>query len=85
MRFAMTARTVSRLREQGKRINDMTKRNIEKVTRYKAGGEASLEEMVSKIRGLEVGERNDVPFDGEGEAGPREGRMKRERRWGGYI
>ncbi|PQE17240.1 50S ribosomal L17 protein [Rutstroemia sp. NJR-2017a BVV2] len=85
MRFAMTARTVSRLREQGKQINDMTRRNIEKVTKFKPGGEASLEEMVSKMRGLEVGERNDVPFDGEGEGGPRQGKLKRERRWGGYI
>ncbi|KAM3074658.1 54S ribosomal protein L8, mitochondrial [Clarireedia jacksonii] len=85
MRFAMTARTVGRLRDQGKQLNEMTKINIAKVTRFKPGGEASLEEMISRMRGLEVGERNDVPFDGEGEAGPREGRMKRERRWGGYI
>jgi hypothetical protein len=60
MRFAMTARTVAKQREEGKDINEMTLRNVEKVTQFRPGGEAALEEMVEKIRTLEVGERNDA-------------------------
>lgn len=57
MRFAMTARTVARLRREGKPINDMTAGNIAKVTRFRPEGERDLEEMVAKFDNLEaVGE-----------------------------
>jgi hypothetical protein len=71
MRFAMTARTVAKQRQEGKDINEMTLRNVEKVTQFRPGGEAALEEMVEKIRTLEVGERNDA--------------ASLEKRWGGRV
>lgn len=60
MRFAMTARTVARLRDEGKEFNEMTERNIEKVTQFRQDGEEALEEMVKKIRSLKVEPRNDA-------------------------
>ncbi|KAH0350053.1 ribosomal protein L17, partial [Aureobasidium melanogenum] len=54
MRFAMTARTVSRLRREGKPINDMTAGNIAKVTRFRPDGEKDLEDMVAKFDKLEA-------------------------------
>jgi len=59
MRFAMTARTVARFRGEGQDLNEMTQRNVEKVTKYRPDGEKALEEMVEKLNGLEVGERDD--------------------------
>lgn len=52
MRFAMTAKTVARLREEGKDLNEMTQGNITKVTRYMKNGENKLESMIKKFRGL---------------------------------
>ena len=54
MRFAMTARTVSRLRREGKPINDMTAGNIAKVTRFRPDGDKDLEDMVAKFDRLEA-------------------------------
>lgn len=54
MRFAMTARTVSRLRREGKPINDMTAGNISKVTRFRPEGEKDLEDMIAKFDKLEA-------------------------------
>lgn len=71
MRFAMTARTVARRRGEGMEINEMTARNIEKVTRYRPNGEKELEKMVEKLNKLEVGERDNSNTD--------------EKRWGGHI
>lgn len=71
MRFAMTARTVARLRGEGQDLNEMTQRNIEKVTRYRPDGEKALEDMVEKLNDLEVGDRDNAKND--------------ERRWGGQI
>ena len=71
MRFAMTARTVARRRGEGMEINEMTARNIEKVTRYRPNGEKELEKMVEKLNKLEVGERDNSNPD--------------EKRWGGHI
>ena len=71
MRFAMTARTVARRRGEGVEINEMTARNIEKVTRYRPNGEKELESMVEKLNKLEVGERSNSTSD--------------EKRWGGKI
>lgn len=59
MRFAMTARTLARERGEGKEANEMTRRNVEKVTRFRPGGEKDLEAMVNKLNSLEVGERDD--------------------------
>jgi len=60
MRFAMTARTVAKLQDQNREINDLTAKNIAKVTRFRGGGEESLREMVEKIKDLEMGDRNAV-------------------------
>ncbi|KAF1350834.1 ribosomal protein L17, partial [Delphinella strobiligena] len=49
MRFAMTARTIAKLRKDGKDINDMTAGNIAKVTRFRKGGEDDLEKMVARF------------------------------------
>ncbi|KAI4792336.1 ribosomal protein L17 [Aureobasidium sp. EXF-8845] len=61
MRFAMTARTVSRLRREGKPINDMTAGNIAKVTRFRPDGDKHLKDMVAKFDKLE--EQGEQGFD----------------------
>ena len=58
MRFAMTARTLAKLKKDGNEINEMTRMNIKKVTRFRKGGHRQLNEMVARMRGLEVGERD---------------------------
>lgn len=60
MRFAMTARTIATWRMAGRPINEMTERNIEKVTRYRQKGEQELEEMVKRMSHIEIKERNDA-------------------------
>ena len=52
MRFAMTARTIARLREKGHELNDITAGNIRKVTRFREDGEDALEDMVQKFEKL---------------------------------
>ena len=52
MRFAMTARTLAKVQEDDKEINEMTAKNIMKVTRFRKDGEAELDKMVSKIKAL---------------------------------
>lgn len=71
MRFAMTARTVARIREEGKEIDDMTLRNVEKVTQFRPDGEEALEQMVRKIKTLKIGDRENA--------------ASQERRWGGRV
>jgi len=71
IRFAMTARTIARQRERGEEMNEMTKRNMEKVIRYREDGEEELEQMVTKLGKLEVGERDNSD--------------SQERRWGGKV
>lgn len=71
MRFAMTARTVARIREEGKEIDDMTLRNVEKVTQFRPDGEEALEQMVRKIKTLKIGDRENA--------------TSQERRWGGRV
>jgi hypothetical protein len=56
----MTARTVATLRKQGRPINEMTERNIEKVTRYREKGQRDLERMVKRMEEVEIEERNDA-------------------------
>lgn len=69
MRFAMTARTLARQRAEGLEQNEMTARNVEKVTRYRPEGEKDLEAMVGKMRSLKVLDRNESV----------------EARWGGKV
>lgn len=52
MRFALTARTIARIREKGQEINHATADNIRKVTRYRQNGEDALEELVQKFQKL---------------------------------
>ncbi|CZT20955.1 related to 50S ribosomal protein L17 [Ramularia collo-cygni] len=59
MRMALTAKTIANLRakaeERGEtemRINDMTAHNVQKVTRFREGGEEALEAMVQKFEAL---------------------------------
>jgi len=54
MRFAMTARTVARLEKEGKELNEMTQRNVEKVTQFREGGQDALRDMVERVKGLTV-------------------------------
>lgn len=60
MRFAMTARTVAKLRKEGRPINEMTERNIEKVTRYRPKGEQELEKMVKRMKEVQIQGRDDA-------------------------
>ncbi|PSS27336.1 hypothetical protein M430DRAFT_111990 [Amorphotheca resinae ATCC 22711] len=71
MRFAMTARTIARQRGEGEEMNEMTKRNVEKVTRFRPDGQTELEKMVEKLNDLQVGERNNA--------------VSAEKRWGGKV
>ena len=57
MRFAMTARTLARQREEG-HTTEMTERNVEKVTRFRPNGQEELEAMVERLSELEVGDRD---------------------------
>lgn len=87
-RWAMTARTVARFRKEKIPMNDITERNIEKVTQFREGGQEAFEKFVTRVEKLGLGTkkgRQDVPFDGPGEEGEKEGKKKRERRWGGFI
>jgi hypothetical protein len=54
IRFAMTARTLAKVEKEGKEVNDMTTKNIQKVTRFRAGGERALRQMVDRMSKLEV-------------------------------
>ncbi|KAI1008136.1 hypothetical protein K3495_g81 [Podosphaera aphanis] len=71
IRFAITARTVARLREQGKTPNKMTDCFKNKVTRYRPNGMQDFEKMVKKLGQLEVNERSNAD--------------SKERRWGGLV
>jgi large subunit ribosomal protein L17 len=54
MRFAMTARTIAKVRANSHDINDMTAANIAKVTRYRKDAENELEGMVEQFARLEA-------------------------------
>lgn len=49
MRFAMTARAVSRQRELDWDMNEITERNIHKVTQFRKDGIEALEAAVGKL------------------------------------
>lgn len=63
MRFAMTARTIAKIRSKGQDINDMTAANIQKVTRYRPDGEKELEKMVKKFDKLQHEEEEEGAED----------------------
>ncbi|KAF1955514.1 ribosomal protein L17 [Byssothecium circinans] len=50
MRFAMTAKTLSNLPEH-KQINEITARNVKKITQFRKDGISELRNMVEKMRG----------------------------------
>ncbi|KAK1836202.1 ribosomal protein L17 [Podospora conica] len=54
IRFAMTAAAVARDMNHGKDRTDITQKNVNKVTRYRANGKVAFEDMVEKIRGLDL-------------------------------
>jgi large subunit ribosomal protein L17 len=56
----MTARTIATTRKEGRAINEMTARNIEKVTRYRQQGEQQLEKMVQRLSKIRIGDRDDA-------------------------
>jgi large subunit ribosomal protein L17 len=76
MRFAMTARTVARTREKNQEINELTQKNIDKVTRYRAGGEKALEDMIKSLSSLKVVKNRQ---DASGDP------ANVEKRWGGRV
>jgi large subunit ribosomal protein L17 len=50
MRFAMTARTVAREREQGRDlVHGLTRLNVKKVTQFRKDGVEALEKAISKL------------------------------------
>ena len=58
MRFAMTARTVAHLKRERKELNEMTKRNVEKVTQFRKNGKRDLNSMVRQMKSLGMGDRS---------------------------
>lgn len=49
MRFAMTAKTLSNL-SQTTRMNELTAKNVKKVTQFRKDGVEQLRDMVAKMR-----------------------------------
>lgn len=60
MRFAMTARTVAKLESEGKELNEMTQRNVDKVTQFRRDGKDALRDMVGRLKDLHIGDRTKV-------------------------
>lgn len=65
MRFAMTARILAReSKKQGVdvladlQVNDLTQKNVDKVTRYRKDGKSKLLQMMKKMKNLEVKDRD---------------------------
>lgn len=61
MRFALTAKTIARRRTDGVDLNEITARNILKVTKYRPRGVADLENMVQSF--TELAEGGDAGVD----------------------
>ncbi|KAI5846454.1 50S ribosomal protein L17 [Morchella snyderi] len=49
MRFAMTAASIARCSSEDKELNEITLKNIKKVTQFRKDGERKLSEMVEKL------------------------------------
>jgi large subunit ribosomal protein L17 len=60
MRFAMTARTISKCEKDGKELNEMTQRNIEKVTQFRKDGKQALDQMVKRMKTLPAHDRTET-------------------------
>src|SRR3954470_15429040 len=54
IRFAMTAKTLSRL-PPNQKMNELTAKNIQKVTQFRKDGMNSLRDMVDKMRKMSKG------------------------------
>jgi large subunit ribosomal protein L17 len=54
VRFAMTAAAVARDLAEGREHTELTQKNVGKVTRYRAGGKGAFEDMVEKVRALDL-------------------------------
>ncbi|KAK0669004.1 putative mitochondrial LSU ribosomal protein L17 precursor [Cercophora samala] len=54
MRFAITAAAVARDRKLGKEHTDLTRKNVQKVTRFRPEGRDVFEAMVEKVSGLQL-------------------------------
>ena len=50
MRFALTAKTIARCEMDNKKLTDLTRANMEKVTRFRKGGKDELRKMVAKFK-----------------------------------
>ncbi|CRJ82364.1 hypothetical protein BN1708_016973, partial [Verticillium longisporum] len=49
LRFTMTAKAVARGQHEGWAMNDVTQKNVDKVTRYREGGKKALDKLVSQF------------------------------------
>lgn len=54
MRFMMTARTLARCQMEDKEINEITQKNIEKVTRFRKNGNEALENMAKRMSTMKI-------------------------------
>ncbi|KAG7130815.1 54S ribosomal protein L8 like [Verticillium longisporum] len=50
LRFTMTAKAVARGQHEGWAMNDVTQKNVDKVTRYREGGKKALDKLVSQFK-----------------------------------
>lgn len=64
LRFAVTAAAIARDQQLGKEHNDLTVRNMNKVTKFRKDGESALNDMVEQIKGMNLTESaaDDKPF-----------------------
>lgn len=54
MRFAMVAKTVARCTKEGRDLNEITLRNIKKVTQFRKDGEKELQGLVDKMQSIQM-------------------------------
>lgn len=54
MRFAMVAKTVARATKEGKDLNEITVKNIRKVTQFRQDGEKELQSLVDKMQSIQM-------------------------------
>jgi hypothetical protein len=60
MRFAMTAKTLAALPES-KVMNEITARNVEKVTKFRKDGIKELRSMIDKMKKTNLNDDSDLP------------------------